>query len=94
MISIAKILVLTVFALVFAPLTLRSYCKNPASQVTMAGRRSVVGKGLLSMARGHVLITHCDIGPYTIRTTPFLCLNSSFDEIMAMFCVELIDFLF
>jgi hypothetical protein len=70
MISIAKILVLMVFALGFAPLTLRSYCKNPASQVTMAGRRSVVGKGLLSMARGHVLITHCDIGPDRVRTTP------------------------
>ena len=70
MISIAKILVLTVFALDFAPLTLSSYCKNPASQVTMAGRRSVVGKGLLSMARGHVLITHCDIGPDRVRTWP------------------------
>jgi hypothetical protein len=70
MISIAKNLVLTVFALGFAPLTLRSYCKNPASQVTMDGRRSVVGKGLLSMARGHVLITHCDIGPDRVRTTP------------------------
>ena len=58
MISIAKILVLTVFALEFATLTLSSYCKNPASQVTMAGRRSVVGKGLLYMVRGHVLITH------------------------------------
>jgi hypothetical protein len=71
MISIAKILVLMVFALGFAPLTLRSYCKNPASQVTMAGRRSVVGKGLLSMARGHVLITHCDIGPDRVRSHPF-----------------------
>jgi hypothetical protein len=36
MISIAKNLVLTVFALGFAPLTLRLYCKNPVSQVTVA----------------------------------------------------------
>ena len=55
MISIAKILVLTVFALVFAPLTLRSYCTIPVSQVTLA---DCFGKGLLSMARGQVLITH------------------------------------
>ena len=70
MISIAKTLVLTVFALCFAPLTLRSYCTNPVSHVTMSGWWSVVGKGLLSMARGHVLITHWDIGPDWERTHP------------------------
>ena len=65
---------LTVFALRFAPLTLGSYCSNPVSQVTLARTLSwcsVFGKGLLSLARGHVLITHCDFGPYTERTTPF-----------------------
>ena len=72
-ISIGENLVLTVFALRFAPLTLGSYCTNPVSQVTLARTLSwcsVFGKGLLSLARGHVLITHCDFGPYTERTTP------------------------
>ena len=73
MISIGEILVLTVFARSFAPLTLGSYCTIPVSQVTLARTlswSSVFGKGLLSLVRGHVLITHCDIGPDRERTHP------------------------
>jgi hypothetical protein len=73
MISISQILEMAMFALSFAPFTLCSYCTSAVSQVAVArtlGRRSVVGKGLLSMAHGHVLITHCDFGPNTKRSHP------------------------
>ena len=63
------------FAHSFAPLTLGSYCTSAVSQVSVACTLSglpVVGRHLLSMALGYLLIPHCGIGPDTKRTTPFL----------------------